>query len=210
MNRLTRAILENQLPTVFTSDEIRRLEPDDNVRYCQMNRAIASGDIIRIRRGFYTLNTIFRKDLINTPLLANLFQPHSYISMELALSVDFWIPEAVYMYTSATSGPSRTIKTSVGCFSYLHIPQKNLMAGVHTVELGAEPHLQAKPLKALADLIFKFRYQWTTLEPLLESLRIEMDDLETLTAADFDEIQGNYEASNVENFLAGIRKELGV
>jgi hypothetical protein len=37
-----------------------------------------------------------------------------------------------------------------------------------------------------------------------------MDDLETLTSADFDEIQGNYEAANVENFLAGIRKELGL
>jgi hypothetical protein len=41
-------------------------------------------------------------------------------------------------------------------------------------------------------------------------LRLEMDDLETLTGADFDEIQGNYEASNVKNFLTGIRKELGV
>jgi hypothetical protein len=35
-----------------------------------------------------------------------------------------------------------------------------------------------------------------------------MDDLGTLTAADFDEIQGNYESAHVENFLAGIRKEL--
>jgi hypothetical protein len=192
MNRLTRTILENQLPSVFTSSEIKRLEPDDNVRYCQMNRAIASGDIIRIRRGFYTLNKIFRKDLINTLLLANLFQPQSYISMEMALSLDSWIPEAVYMYTSATLGPTRMIKTPLEYFYYLHIPQKNFMAGVHQVQIGAEPHWQAKPLKALADLIFKFDYQWTTLEPVLESLRIEMDDLETLTAADFDEIQGNY------------------
>jgi hypothetical protein len=84
------------------------------------------------------------------------------------------------------------------------------MAGVHHVEIGAEPHLQAKPLKALADLIFKFNYRWTTIDPLLESLRIEAEDLETLTAADFDEIQGNYEAANVEDFLAGIRKGLGL
>jgi hypothetical protein len=146
--------------------------------------------------------------LINTLLLANLLQAPSYISREMALSIDAWIPEAVYMYTSITSGPSRLIKTDRDWFSYLHIPQKNLMAGVHYVELGAEPHLQAKPLKALADLIFEYNYQWTTLEPLLESLRIEMDELETLTSANFDEIQGNYEAANVENFLAGIRKEL--
>jgi hypothetical protein len=34
-------------------------------------------------------------------------------------------------------------------------------------------------------------YDWITLDPLVNSLRIEMDDLETLTTDDFDELDGN-------------------
>jgi hypothetical protein len=210
MNRITETIIKRKLPSVFTAADLKRLEPDDNTRYCQLRRAMEAGDIIRFRRGFYALNQAYRKELIDNFLLANLLQPRSYVSLAAALSWDSWIPEAVYMDTSVTSGPSRLIKTSLGRFSYLHIPQKKLMAGVERRRYGRGSYLMAKPLKALADLIFEYHYEWTTLEPLIESLRIETDDLETLTGADFDETQGNYEASNVENFLAGIRKELGV
>jgi hypothetical protein len=34
MNRLTRSILEQNLPPVFTQETVKSLEPDDNVRYC--------------------------------------------------------------------------------------------------------------------------------------------------------------------------------
>jgi hypothetical protein len=61
MTRLTRSILENNLPAVFTSDDLKYLEPEDRIRYCQINRAIKTGDIVRIQRGFYTLNKKLRK-----------------------------------------------------------------------------------------------------------------------------------------------------
>jgi hypothetical protein len=210
MNRLTREILENNLPVVFTSEDVKYLEPDDNIRYCQMKWAMERGDVVRIRRGFYTLNKIFRKELLNLTSLAQKFNPDSYISLESALRNARWIPEHVTEIMSVTSRPSSLIKTEFTWFSYRKIPQEHIFAGVHRVSRGNYDYLEAKPLKALADYVYELKYNWDSLEPLVESLRIESDNLETLTGDDFDEIQGNYEVSNVENFLSGIRKELAV
>jgi hypothetical protein len=208
MNRLTRKILEQKLPAVFTADDLRPLEQEDNKRYCQMRWALARGDIVRIRRGVYTLNKIFRKELINGHVLANKFVPNNYVSLETALRDAGWIPEFVYEIASVTSGPSRFIETIFANFSYLYIPQKNLLAGTEQIYDGEEYYREAKPLKALADYIYEKNLNWNSLDPLVKSLRIEIDDLETLTAEDFYELEGNYESVHVEEFLKGIRREL--
>jgi hypothetical protein len=85
-----------------------------------------------------------------------------------------------------------------------------LLASVRKVNSGNNIYYQAKPLKALADYIYVLKYNWRTLEPVIDSLRIERERIETLTSKDFNEIQGNYNSSNVERFLEGIRKELRV
>jgi hypothetical protein len=210
MNRLTESILAYNLPPIFTVDDVKRLEPEDNVRHCQMRRAMVKGDIIRIRRGYYTLNKIYRKKLINQYVLAQRLVPGSYISFETALRDVGWIPEFVRAIKSTTLKNRNSIDTHYGTFSYESIPQKGLYIG--TVRRGDtnDCYVEAKPLKALADFVYERKYEWTTLEPLIESLRIEIDDLETLTPRDFDELEGNYESSLVENFLSGIRRELAV
>jgi hypothetical protein len=210
MNRITRKILEHNLPTVFTADDLRLLEREDNKRYCQMRWALARGDIVRIRRGVYALNKIFRKELINEHLLAGKFVPTSYISLETALMDAGWIPEFVYEIASVTSGQAKFIRTIFCNFSYVYIPQKNLLAGTEQMYDGEEYYREAKPLKALADYIYEKKLTWNSLDPLIKSLRIEIDELETLTAKDFNELEGNYESVNVEEFLKGIRKELQV
>jgi hypothetical protein len=210
MTRLTRSIIEHRLPAVFTSDDVRHLEPNDQARYCQMSRAIASGDIMRIRRGFYTLNKIFRTASINEHVVANLFVPESYISFETALWDAGWIPEFVYEITSASIKPSFEIKTLFAVFSYTRIPQKNTTAGAYTVAYESGRALEAKPLKALTDYVYANNYDWNSLKPLRQSLRIDDDNLMSLTAGDFDELQGNYAADKAKRFLEGIRKELRV
>jgi predicted transcriptional regulator of viral defense system len=210
MNRLTRSILEQNLPPVFTQEAVKSLEPDDNVRYCQMRRAIASGAIIRIKRGYYTLNKIFRKELVNQYVLAQKFVPKSYISFETALRNAGWIPEFVRAIKSATLDRKRVIDTPYGPFYYKNVPQRKLYAGTVRKLYNSDYYQEAKPLKALADCIYVSMYEWITLDPLVNSLRIETDDLETLTADDFDELEGNYESALVDRFLSGIRKELRV
>jgi hypothetical protein len=210
MNILTQRIIDHKLPDIFTSNDLKRIEPENARRYQLIRDAVATGDIIRIRRGFYTRGKTLRSEPLNECVLANKLNPASYISLELALSLNNWIPEHVFAITCATSRHSYNLNTTYGRFLFVRLPQKKLFAGVQWVYLGDEPHVQAKPLKALADIIYERGYHWTSLEPLFESLRIEPEDLETLTATDFDEIQGNYEVPHVENFLAGIRKELRV
>jgi hypothetical protein len=210
MNRLTRSILEQNLPPVFTQEAVKALEPDDNVRYCQMRRAIASGDIIRIRRGYYTLNKIYGRGLPDSNVLAQKFVPNSYISLESALRDAGWTPEAVYVIISVTTNMQKIIDTPFRRFYYEIIPQKNIYTGTVRYQYDDDYYLEAKPLKALADYIYEHNLDWTTLKPLVESLRIEIDDLETLTGNDFDELEGNYESVPVERFLSGIRKELRV
>jgi hypothetical protein len=105
---------------------IRRLEPNDQALYCQMSRAIASGNIMRIRRGFYTLNKIFRTASINEHIVAKLFVPESYISFETALWDAGWVPEFVYEIASVSLKPSFEIKPPFAVFSYTRIPQKNM------------------------------------------------------------------------------------
>jgi predicted transcriptional regulator of viral defense system len=208
MTRLTRSIIAQRLPAVFTSDDVRHLEPNDQARYCQMSRAIASGDILRIRRGFYTLNKIFRTASINERIVANLFVPESYISFETALWDAGWIPEFVYEIASVSLKPSFEIKTPFAVFSYTRVPQKNMTAGTYTVTYGSGTVPEAKPLKALTDYVYANNYDWNSVKPLRRSLRIDDDNLASLAAKDFDELQENYEVDRVKRFLEGIRKEL--
>jgi hypothetical protein len=143
--------------------------------------------------------------------LANQFNADSYISLETALWLEGWIPDYVDEIASVTSRPSSLLKTDMGRFSYTYILQKNLFSGVRDPGQGQSPNRQAKPLKALADCVYDHNYSFISLNGLVNSSRIELERLETLTALDFDEIQGNYEAAPyVETFLDGIRKELRV
>ena len=68
--------------------------------------------------------------------------------------------------------------------------------------------LIASPLKALADYVYVHHCDWTGLEPVVDSLRIEMDELECLTSGEFEVITGNYNSRRVQRFCKGLRKDL--
>lgn len=73
MNRLTKNIIAHIPNPLFTAKELVVLEPSsDNVRYALVKRAIADGDILKIRRGLYALSPLYRKTGIN-PLSARGF-----------------------------------------------------------------------------------------------------------------------------------------
>jgi hypothetical protein len=143
-------------------------------------------------------------------MVANLFVPESYISFETALWDAGWIPEFVYEIASVSRKPSFEIRTPFAVFSYTRIPQKSMRTGTYTVTYGSGTVPEAKPLKALADYVYANDYDWNTVKPLRQSLRIDDENLMSLTAGDFDELQGNYEADRVKRFLEGMRKELRV
>jgi phage terminase large subunit-like protein len=210
MNRLVKLILENVSVPVFTSLEISMLVPgSDNTRYALIKRALADGDLIRIKRGLYTLSPIYRKATLNPYAVSNMILPFSYISLESALSNSGWIPEAVRSITAVSSKSYKEFNTPIGYFTYEKVPQKALFAGVERIQdASGNVWLQALPLKALADYVYIHSCNWTSTEPLKESLRIDNDNLHELTLYDFGEIEGNYKNNRVIRFLEGLKQEL--
>ena len=67
----------------------------------------------------------------------------------------------------------------------------------------------AEPLKAMADLVYLNGCDWDSAKPVVESLRVEWDNLRELKGADFEEIEGSYQSVRVKFFLSGLRKDLG-
>ena len=175
-----------------------------------LKRGVQAGEILRIRRGLFCLDRRFMPAPPHPLALAQIVYGPSYLSMETALSWHGWIPEAVHTIVSTGLGRSREFATPLGTYVFQRVPQESLMVGVERVAEAAAhiAYFMARPLKALADYVYVHQCDWISAEPLRDSLRIEIDALETLTRADFDELEGQYRSGRVSRFLHGLRKDL--
>ncbi|RFU93893.1 hypothetical protein DYP60_12580 [Sphaerochaeta halotolerans] len=210
MNRLVKAILENIQTPVFTTLEISSLTSESpEARYALVKRAIADGDLIRIKRGLYTLSPLYRKTNVNPFTVSQMIITQSYVSLETVLSNYGWIPEAVRSITAVTSRSTTEFLTPVGHFTYERVPQRTLFAGVERLQdEQGNVWFQATPLKALADYVYLHKVDWSSTLPLTESLRVDEDSLHGISVEDFQELEGNYSSRKVNRFLDGLKKEL--
>lgn len=212
MNRLTEKIFECIPYGNFTSLDVANLFPgSEDRRFGLVKRAIANGEIIHIRRGLYCIAPKYQKVSINLHALAQHIYGPSYISLESALSWHGWIPEAVYTFTSVSFKKSKEFKTPLGMFSYTRVPQKVFYTSVKrlTDEAG-NIFLIASPMKALADYVYAHKRDWVGLEPLVKSLRIEQEDLESVTDDELDMLIANYTSRRVQKFIKGLKKDLNL
>jgi hypothetical protein len=176
-----------------------------------LKRALAAGEVLRVARGMYCLRSDFLNFKLDPHVFTSLIDGPSYLSFESALAYRGWIPEAVYSFASASLGRSREFETPFGVFSYKRVPQKNFYAGVERVQLEREgAFFLASPLKALSDLVYLNGWNWNSAKPVVESLRVEEENLGELKTEDFEEIAGCYRSGRVRKFLAGLRKDLGL
>ena len=174
-----------------------------------LKRAVASREVLRVRRGLYCLSDRYMRRRINPLELAQLIHGPSYVSLETALSQHGWIPEGVHAVTNVTLGRSRAFDTPIGLFSFTRVPQRRLLAGVRRVPVeGGGAFFLATPLKALADLVHVQRRDWRTASPVMEGMRVEDRTLAELTGEVFDEVMSAYKPGRVCHFLAGLRKDL--
>ena len=211
MNFLAEKAFELSRTGIFTySDVLVWLGESRNSVRGIVKRAIASGEIIHIRRGLYCLAQKYCRRSISRNVIANLIYGPSYVSMETALSVHGWIPEAVHSVVSVSSGRAKSFETPLGYFDYVQVGQRPLLAAVERKQDESSIcFLVAKPLKAIADYVASRGMDWRGVEPLEESLRIERENLDTLTPEDFNELDGVYKSRRARRFLEGLRKELG-
>lgn len=203
MQALTEQVVAQLEKPFFTRNELEQwVEGNANRRDALLRRAMAAGEIVRVRRGLYTLCSPYQKKKPNPFALAQHVYGPSYISLESALAFHGWIPEAVYTVASVSLKRSRTFETPVGRFDFVRISQRCFYAGVERVELGEgnEPALMAHPIKALADLVYVRRSD-ESLAAFLGSLRVDIDVLEPVAAGLVDELIGNYSSLRVKRFL---------
>jgi len=210
MKRLTEKVFECLLYSDFSNEDVVTLFPDsEDSRYGLVKRAIASGEVIHIRRGLYCLAPKYQKKKVNLYSLAQRIYGPSYISLESALSWHGWIPEAVYTLTSVSFSKSKEFKTPLAVFSYNRVTQKVFYAGVERLtDQEDNAFLMATPLKALADYVYVYKKDWAGIEPAAESLRIEREEFESVTNEQINSLIENYNSRRIKKFLKGLKKDL--
>ncbi len=174
-----------------------------------LKRAVAGGEVWRIRKGLYCLSDRLSRSRIDPLDIAQRIHGPSYISLETALSHHGWIPEAVHAIASVSQGRTRLFDTPLGLYSYTRIPQRRFLAGVRRTSIeGGGAFFIATPLKALADLVYVQGQRWRGVSPVIESLRVEPGSLAGLDGEMFEEVIAAYKPGRVSRFLNGLRKDL--
>lgn len=207
---LTTAGLNNR---VFTDSDLHALlDNTPAARYGAVNKALKKEELIKIRRGLYLLTDKYQPKKLSKLFLASRIVPHSYVSLESALSYHGWIPEQVKTVTNILAqGRSKTFATPFGEFAYYQLPtnQFEFLTGVSRIEeIQNQPFLMASPLRALADYVYIRKVDWQGIEYLTNGLRIELEQLMQISSRDFAKIKNVYRSKRVLNFLNNLKKAL--
>jgi len=132
------------------------LAGDVDPRYVrmQLSRWVASGRVLRLRRGLYALAPPYRKIRPHPFVMANRLLPGSYVSLQSALAHYGLIPEYVPVTTSVSA--RRTARWGTPLGAYLFRTMKlELLWGYASLDLGASQRaFVALPEKALLDLVY--------------------------------------------------------
>jgi hypothetical protein len=179
--------------------------PDDLI-----SRLVKSGELIRLKNGFFLIKEKIEEAPIPYVQIANLLYGPSYISFEWALSYYQMIPEGVYVVTSASATRPKIFKTAVGTFEYFSLSHLRYAIGIDQKEDEGGRFLIATPEKAIADTIHLQNKNLTAkdlLIDLIEGRRIDEDRLKKLNKKHLQEIADNYRSRTVST-LAKVIKDL--
>lgn len=216
MQTLTKKLIDLDLSNrVFTDTQLARIIEGSKQqrRYHLVNRAMKTGELLRLRRGRYLLAEPFRDQPIHPFALAQAFVPGSYVSFETAMAYHGWIPEAVYTTASVTPRrKSLEYEHSVfGHFSFhpLATQPGYFLELVKREQSREQSMLVARPVRALMDLVCLKKTEWQGMEWLQENLRIDDEYLRQVTGTDIRILKLVYKHKRVIRFLDSLARELG-
>lgn len=189
--------------------DIATVMPDSALRrYAAVNRALKNRSLIHLRRGLYLIGEPFRKSSPSNFQVAHSIYGPSYISFESALFHHQWIPEAVFITTSATAKRTSAFDTPLGIFQYTHVPDRLYYLGVERLQDDFGGIFIAAPWKAIADHYYVHHRNWNRPEDLSSDMRIEMEDMQESDLTTLQILSKCYQSSRVRNFLTKIYKGL--
>ena len=172
-----------------------------------ISRLVRTGELIRLKNGFFVISEKIKESPIPYEQIANLLQGPSYISFEWALSHYGMIPEGVYVVTSATVNRSTYYKTPLATFDYYYLSHSRYSVGIDQGVNAAGNFLIATPEKALADLVHaksKSLDSRELLVDLIEGRRIDEDHLKKLNKHHLLEIADKYRSRTVKNLIYAV------
>lgn len=196
---------------LFDETVIHNLFPDCSAgaRALSVHRACQAGEILRLKPGLFVLAPLYRKSEPHPFVVAGALHAPSHISLESALAHHGLIPEAVYQVSSVTLGRSREFSTPLGVFSFRRVPARTPRAGVEAAEVARNAWaFIASPLRAIADAVYlnkEITWNRNGLGYLIESLRIEEDDLGSISFEALDEILDSLSNRRVRAYLEGLK-----
>lgn len=204
--RLHEILLTWPRPYITGTDLHYLLDKSPDSRYSIIKRAIKQGYLNLIRRDLYLISN--HSQMINNFEIAPIVSGPSYVSFESALSYHGWIPEAVRTTTSATVKKSRECDTTIGIFSYEHIPIEIFPFGVGQHRNGDVVLFIATPEKAIADFIYTRKRNWVSVDDLSEDLRIEPEEIKKIDKELLSELITLYPNARVKQVLNCLQKGL--
>jgi len=177
----------------------------------RVTKLLASGVIVRIKKGLYCFGEVFRKEPLSREHLANLIYGPSYVSLEYALSYHGLIPERVEVITSVTTRRSRDFDTPFGTFTYRMLKGPRYAIGAILEKAGRTPFLVASPEKALTDKVWADK-RFSGLRMfdydayLTDDLRIAQHALSSLDRSRLQVIATAYDSAKINNLLCYLKR----
>jgi hypothetical protein len=174
-----------------------------NPRDC-ISRMVKTGDLIRLKNGFFVIANKIKDKPVPYAQIANLLYGPSYLSFEWALSYYGLIPEGVYVMTSTSFTRPKEFSTPLGTFSYTFLNKTRYRVGIDQQKNSAGNFLIATPEKALADLVHvksKKLESKDLLRDLVEGRRIEESQLKNLNKQHLLEIAQAYRSQAVSTLI---------
>jgi predicted transcriptional regulator of viral defense system len=204
--------IKNALPLSVFSHEMlyALLEKSVSNVNDKISNLVKSGELVRLKKGFYTFSKAYLTKPIDLISAANTLYSPSYVSFDYALSYYSMIPERVSEITSATSKNEKLFETPVGRFSYKKVPLKAYSLGVDWIYDDHEGgRFIATPEKALCD---KIRYdrgigtltQAAMVDYLTYDLRLEI--IKPLDTELIEAIATAYKSKNLKTLSQVVKK----
>lgn len=169
-------------------------------------RKVKSGELIRLKNGFYLIQDKAKEGGVPYEQVANLLYGPSYVSLEWALSFYGMIPERVHTVTSMALGRAKEYQTPVGNFSYVSCKSEVYSVGVDLKEAqnSVGHFFMATPEKALADFVYvnckNLRGKELEID-LFESKRMDRETLAQLDKPLLLDIAKSYCSKNIDNLI---------
>ena len=169
-------------------------------------RLIKQGKLIPISAGLYETD----KNIDGKFLAGSIYGP-SYLSFDYALSYYGMIPEAVYLFSSATCEKHKTKEyvNFFGKFTYRDVPKSVFSLGVEIKCIDDNCYKIASKEKALCDKLYTIsplKNQKELEKYLFESLRIDEDEFVKLNKEDICIFADKYKNTNIKLLNKYIRR----